>query len=105
MTTLEERTARLAMRATGNHEWTLEHGRGQTYATDQPTLYFHDEYPSHSVMAGCSRRHYIVAFPDLKTAREVLERIGLEYTDLMDTCGTTHIDIDDATRHLPDDEG
>ena len=104
MTTLKDRAAKLAMRANGDHEWTLEAGRGQTYSTGKPTLYFHDEYPSHSVMAGCPRRHYVCEFSDLKTARNELQAIGLTYINMMDTCGTTHIDIDDATRHLPDDD-
>lgn len=105
MTTLEERSAKLAMKANGEHKWTLEHGRGQTYNTGKPTLYFHDEYPNYSVMAGCPRRHYVTEFSDLESAKETLEAIGLEYTDMMDSYGTTHVDVNDATRHLPDDAG
>lgn len=103
---LQCRMIRLA-RGSGVTEFTLEHGVGSTYGhTDaKPTLYGHGEYPSYSVMAGRSQRFYIRQFDSLDEARSILADVEIEYTDLMDDGGSTYVDIDTATAHLPDDQG
>lgn len=88
-------------------EFTLEHGVGSTYGhTDaKPTLYGHGEYPSYSVMAGRNRRVYIRQFNSIDEARAMLASAKIKYDDLMDDGGSTYVDIDTLTAHLPDDQG
>jgi hypothetical protein len=88
----------------GRLHWTLEQGRGQTYSTGKPTLYAHDAYPRSSVLYGRERRRYVHGFDSIEQAMDMLKgRPIMRYLDNMMEGGTTHIDVDIVTSHLPDD--
>jgi hypothetical protein len=80
--------------------FTIEPARGETYNTGEPTLYFHDVWPTGSVLVGHPRRTYINEVPpsfhddlpqDLKDKTTPIE-------------GTSHIPMDERVAHLPDDD-
>jgi hypothetical protein len=83
---------------------TLEMGRGETYATNLPTLYGHSTYGRGSVLAGRPRRVWLEDWNDLETARAELKAAKIRFTDLCDTGGSTHIPVDVMTAGLPDEE-
>mgnify|MGYP005993041857 CR=1 FL=1 len=93
----------IAGRSNGRLRWTLEQGRGQTYNSGLPTLYAHDSYPRSSVLYGRERRRYVHEFNSIEQAMEMLSghRI-MRYLDNMMEGGTTHVDVDVVTSHLPD---
>ncbi len=88
--------------------FTLEPGRGQTYRNNDATLYGHNTYPRGSVLAGQPQRVFVEQWDDWAQARadlaEVAKQVkGFKYDDYGEQGGTTHIDVDVLTRHLPDD--
>jgi hypothetical protein len=97
--------------------FTLEPGRGQTYASGDPTLYAHNVYPRGSVLSGRPERVFLEAWdswPDSEgawdKARAELDALkaqvpGFKYDDFGPEGGSTHIDVDTLTAGLPDDEG
>lgn len=88
----------------GRLRWTLEQGRGQTYNSGLPTLYAHDNYPRSSVLYGRERRRYVNEFDSIDQAMEMLKghRIMRYLDNMMMEGGTTHVDVDVVTSHLPD---
>ena len=85
------------------NEFTLEIGRGETYASGRPTLYGHGRYPRSSVLAGQSRRVWIEDWDDLETAKAALASENIEYLDLTEI-GSTHVPVSQMVSHLPDGE-
>ena len=83
---------------------TLEFGRGETYRTNNPTLYGHSTYGRSSVLAGRPRRVFLESWDDLDTARAELKAAKIRYTDLCDTHGSTHIPVDVITAGLSDED-
>jgi len=83
---------------------TLEYGRGETYRTNNPTLYGHSTYGRSSVLAGRPRRVFLECWDDLDTARAELKAAKIRYADLCDTHGSTHIPVDVITAGLPDED-
>lgn len=84
--------------------FTLEAGRGSTYATGNPTLYGHSTYGRGSVLAGQPLRQFITSWPTWEEARAALAALkvpGFRYKD-MAAGGTTHIPISVLTAGLPD---
>jgi hypothetical protein len=84
--------------------FTLEAGRGETYANNRPTLYGHNVYPRGSVLAGRDQRVFVEQWDDWDEARAALAEVkkavkGFKYED----SGSTHVPIDVITNHLPDD--
>ena len=82
--------------------FTLELGRGETYATGKPTLYGHGFYPRGSVLAGRDLRRFIDSFDSVAEAHKVLAELKIKYDD-MTGGGSTHIPIEQMVSHLPDD--
>jgi hypothetical protein len=94
----------------GKWTFTLEPGRGQTYASGDPTLYAHNVYPRGSVLAGRPERVWVEAWDSWDDARAELEGLkarvpGFAYEDFGPQGGSTHVDVDTLTAGLPDDEG
>jgi len=85
--------------AHGDLTWTVEPGHGETYHTGKPTLYAHDEYPRHSVLAGQPRRAHIHEFESQEEAQKVCADLKIK-ADFYDS-GTTHVPSEVLTRHLP----
>ena len=96
----------------GRINWTIERGKGETYASRDWTIYSHDSYPRSSVLAGRERRTFIWSFdvqcdeqdePAKQAAIKACKDAGVwKYTDVLDG-GTTHIPVDQIVSHLPDD--
>lgn len=107
---LTDRIQRL-MRKEPDTTFTLEQGRGQTYHTANPVLYAHGTYERSSVLAGQEKRSFIDEFDSIEEARSVIEQLkkaipGFEVDDWFEGGGSSHVDVDAMTRHLPDeDEG
>ena len=51
-------------------EYTIERGRGATYASDRWTVYEHGTYERGSVLAGQSRRIWLDVFETLEEAQK-----------------------------------
>jgi hypothetical protein len=84
--------------------FTLEPGRGQTYCSGRPTLYAHNVYPRSSVLAGQPVRRFLEQWETWDEARKALSAIpGLKYRDEGPEGGSSHIDVDVLTAHLPDE--
>ena len=72
-------------------------GHGETYhRTTGYTVYGHDTYPPHSVLAGSPRRTWEGHFDTIEAARAAFPAADL-------IAGTTHIPVDVLTAHLPDE--
>jgi hypothetical protein len=78
--------------------FTLEAGRGETYATQEPTLYGHSRYPRGSVLAGKPLRRWIASWKTWQEAANVLYEAKVRYTT---EGGTSHIPVNELTAHLP----
>lgn len=93
-------------------KWTLEMGRGQTYAHAEPVLYAHSTYGRGSVMAGRAQRVYIEKFDSWDEARKALAEVAkavpkFKFDDMGPNetdggGGSTHIDINMQTAGIPD---
>lgn len=112
MSDLHERICEMLTGGSGRKKWTftLEHGRGETYRTSDPTLYGHSTYERSSVLAGREQRVFIHRWPageeslartELAEIRKVLPMF--RYEDLVTSCGSTHVPIAELVSHLPDD--
>lgn len=69
----------------GRLDFTVEHGRGETYATPNWTVYAHDSYPRHSVLYGRRRRRWVGALEDsspegLAALEAVLKRCKVKFS-------------------------
>ena len=102
-------------------EITLEYGHGQTYDDGNVTIYGHGDYEESSVLAGQRSRNFLESFEVDGDTPEALAQAkdkargwikdnypNLPVNDLIDddtkTSGTTHVDVDRMTAHLPDDD-
>ncbi len=88
--------------------YTLEPGRGQTYSHGRPVLYSHGVYGRSSVLRGQPQRTWLDQWETWEEARAALAEVkkqikGFRFEDYGDKGGTSHIDVDVLTRHLPDD--
>jgi len=72
---------------------TIELGRGATYANSRFTVYAHDRYPRHSVLAGQDRRTFLDSFTTVDEAKTV-------YPDAVVITGSTY--APPYLGHLPD---
>lgn len=101
-------------RRNGRLTWTVEYGRGETYATRDITLYGHDTHERSSVLAGRSRRRWIGDFgrgpQALQDARDTLAAAKLRAASvdwIVDEegqgGGTTYVPVEQVVAHLPDD--
>jgi hypothetical protein len=90
----------------GRLEFSIEMGRGETYATRDWTIYGHDTYPRSSVMHGRERRSWLACFgpgeEGLAAAKEACKRAGVK-PDVWE--GSSHTPIDIATAGLEDEDG
>jgi hypothetical protein len=90
--------------------FTLERGRGETYAHNRPVLYAHSIYNRGSVLAGQPRRLWVAQWDTWDEARAALAEVRrrdrtFRFDDLGESGGTSYIPSDVLTRHLPNDEG
>lgn len=76
-------------------EYTIERGRGATYATDRWTVYEHGTYERGSVLAGQSRRSWVDDF-------ETLQEAVIAYPDAEVIDGTTY--CPPYLNHLPGED-
>ncbi len=100
---------RIAEMKAGKKRWTftLEHGRGETYAHGKPTLYGHSTYERSSVLAGRPQRVFVAQWDTPQAAYAELAEVkkqvkGFKYEDMLGG-GTTHIPVAQIVSHLPDD--
>ncbi len=84
--------------------FTLESGRGETYANSRPTLYGHSTYERGSVLEGRDQRVFVYQWNDWSSAREELASLQkrLKWFRYEDS-GSTHVPVDQIVNHLPDD--
>lgn len=90
--------------------FTLEEGRGETYASGEPTLYCHSRYPRGSVLAGQDRREFVATWESEQDAITELDAIkvalpGFRYSNLILDMASTHRPVAEMVAHLPEDEG
>jgi len=103
---VRDRIATHNKRDHGKLTFTVEPGRGETYANAELTVYAHDDYERTSVLAGRERRMWIGSFGDgpnaEQDAHETIEAAGAsKITDFIG--GSTHVPISQIVSHLPDD--
>lgn len=84
--------------------FTLEAGRGQTYASGKPTLYAHHPYPRHSVLRGRYARVYVEAWDSVEEAKQALAEVAAAVRGFRYTASdySSFIPVDVITAHLPD---
>ncbi len=83
-------------------DFTIEAGRGQTYATGLPTLYFHHPYGRSSVLAGRWARCYLGGVGNVE---QFLDGLPADLKPVTKSIvGSTHVDVDIVTAHLSDKE-
>jgi hypothetical protein len=86
--------------------FTLEAGRGETYADGKPTLYGHSTYERSSVLAGRDQRVFVDSWDNWGEARAAIVDIQNEHGRRFkceEIGGTTHVPIEQIVSHLPDD--
>lgn len=101
----------------GVREFTVEFGRGETYANSKPTVYGHGVYPRGSVLAGRAMRKYVGVMPvgpegidaALAAITKAVKAAGVKRVridNLIDDhgSGSTHVPLDVLTAGLPDDD-
>jgi hypothetical protein len=84
----------MVKRTTAKQKLTIELGRGATYSNNSFTVYAHDRYPRHSVLAGQNRRTFIDRFDTLAEAQK-------EFPAAVHVAGTTY--APPSLFHLSDD--
>lgn len=114
---MSELTQRIKDRIENTHEmswgkskkwtFTLEAGRGSTYASGKPTLYAHSTYEKQSVNAGQPQRVFMEQWDDWTAAREALAEVKknlpkFKVQDRGPDGGSSHVPISVITAHLPD---
>lgn len=103
---VRDRIATHNKRKHGQLSFTVEYGRGETYANREITVYSHDEYEESSVLAGRDRRMWIDTMDRDATeqdARDTIKAAGADkITDFM-LGGSTYVSVDQVVSHLPDD--
>lgn len=93
----------------GKLTFSVEYGRGETYANSRVTLYALDNYERSSVLYGRERRCWVGEFESVADARETLRECKAErITDWQIDedglgAGSSHVPIDQIVSHLPDD--
>jgi len=89
----------------GQLSFTVEPGRGETYANNEFTVYSHDEYEESSVLYGRERRIWIGSFGREGTEQDAHDTIkAAGATKITQFCGgSTHVPIEQIVSHLPDD--
>ena len=104
---VKDRIASHDQRKHGKLTFTVEFGRGETYANRELTVYSHDDYERSSVLYGRERRMWIDSFDRGATEQDAHETIAAagatKITHFMLEGGTTHVPIDQIVSHLPDD--
>ena len=89
--------------------FTVEAGRGQTYASGEPTLYGHGEYERGSVLAGQPKRCFLDSWDTQAEADAAVAALRARFgkkLKLEVIAGSTHIDCDELCDRagLPHDE-
>lgn len=89
--------------------FTLEPGRGETYAHRKPVLYAHGTYERGSVLAGQPRRLWVAEWSTWEEARAALAEVRkvdrtFKFEDFGDGGGSTHVPTSVLTRNLPDED-
>ena len=86
--------------------FSLEYGRGETYANNKPTLYAHFPYPRSSVLAGREARAFVDQWETVEDAnrrlKELTGNLPAFKVDVM-LGGSTHIPIAQIVAGIPDD--
>lgn len=101
---VRDRVACQNKKKNGKLTFTVEYGRGETYANRNVTVYSHDDYERSSVLAGRERRMWIGTFANEQEARDTMEAAGVtKITTFMLGGGSTHVPIAQMVSHLPDD--
>jgi hypothetical protein len=88
----------------GKLSFTVELGRGETYANDELTVYAHDNYPRSSVLYGRERRMWIASFGGGSEidAKDTIKAAGA--ARITQFCCSTHVPVEQVVSHLPGDE-
>lgn len=94
----------------GKVTFNLERSQGETYGSDRPGLYALDQYPRRSVLAGQTRRRFLLDWDDWDTARQdcaALRKVNRRFVlvDYGPEGGSSHRPVASMISHLPDDEG
>jgi hypothetical protein len=85
-------------------DFTIEIGRGETYFTGTPILYFHHQYGSSSVLAGQSCRNYCGAVCESGKEQEWIDSLPDDLKKITHhIAGSTHRPVDQMVAHLPDE--
>jgi hypothetical protein len=110
MSDLIDRINEIRMSVQPRPTFTLERGRGETYAHNRPVLYAHSIYNRGSVLAGQPRRLWVAQWDTWDEARAALALVrkqdrSFKFEDFGEGGGTTYTPTSVLTRHLPDDEG
>ena len=104
---VRDRIATHNKREHGPLSFTVEFGRGETYANREITVYSHDDYEDSSVLAGRERRIWIGSLGRDGTeqdARETIAAAGAtKITQFILGGGSTHVPVSQMVSHLPDD--
>ena len=84
--------------------FTLEPGKGETYATSEPTLYGHSRYERSSVLAGKPQRVFVDKWKTMEEAERALVTLkdikGFRWVKLT---GSSYIPTSKLIADLPDD--
>lgn len=103
---VKERAKAQNVKRNGRLFFTVEYGRGETYANSDMTIYAHDDYERSSVLYGRERRMWIASFPVEATevdARETMSHAGVMKITDFNLGGSSHVPIGQIVSHLPDD--
>jgi len=103
---IRDRIATHNKKKNGKLTFTVEYGRGETYANRELTVYAHDDYERSSVLAGRERRMWIGALQRDLTEQDAHDTIGAAGATKVTTFmlgGSTHVPISQVVSHLPDD--
>jgi len=103
---VRDRIATHNKKKNGKLTFTVEYGRGETYANGEITVYAHDDYERSSVLYGRERRMWIGSFGREGTeqdAHDTIEAAGASKTTTFMLGGSTHVPISQVISHLPDD--
>jgi len=102
---VQDRVASHNSKRHGPLTFTVEHGRGETYANRELTVYAHDDYEESSVLAGRERRMWIGTFGDEPQARQdaedTMRNAGAARITLWG--GSSYVPVAQMVAHLPDD--
>jgi hypothetical protein len=103
---VRDRIATHNKKKNGRLTFTVEYGRGETYANGQITVYSHDDYERSSVLSGRERRMFIGSLNRDATeqdAHDTIEAAGASKITTFMLGGSTYVPVDQVVSHLPDD--